>query len=86
MGNILLIEQDFDFASILSRIFEAEGYEVTCVQTVHEALPQLRKSGSSITVMDLHDGASFCPEDIKNLRQVGKDTPILVTTNYNLIN
>jgi len=82
MARIHLIEQDPDFAECLRNILESEGFEVSWTPSISGAVETIIRDKPSATIVDLHDGLSVKPEDIKNLCSASVGNPILVTADY----
>jgi len=83
MPRIFLIQHDPDFASVLKRIFEAEGFDVGHSVSVNDAIDQIESFSPNLTLVDLNDGFSIGPDDITRLASLENGQPILVTADYN---
>src|SRR5918994_1602967 len=75
--NILVVEDDIDIGSMLSRGLRAEGFDVTLVERADEALQSAKgvKPGAVVLDMMLPDGSG---RDVcRTLRDRGYTGPIL---------
>lgn len=55
MANILLLDDDADFAAALARSLMQEGYGISVAGSVREALERLRsRKGIDLVIADLH--------------------------------
>lgn len=55
MANILLLDDDADFAAALARSLTQEGHGISVAGSVREALDQLRsRTGVDLVIADLH--------------------------------
>jgi serine/threonine-protein kinase RsbW len=82
MTSLYLIEQDTDLADCLKRILQADGFDVTCSDSVLEAVNCPRENAFDAAVIDLNDGLVLGPDDIPAFRDRFDKTPILVAANY----
>ncbi|HDS29611.1 MAG TPA: hypothetical protein ENN67_01070, partial [Firmicutes bacterium] len=82
MVSLFLIENDLDFAVCLTRIFEAEGFDVRWSETIEKAIPDIEESSPVAAVVDLHDGTSQELSHLSRLTDLEDKFPILVTAHY----
>ena len=79
-ARILLVEDDRETSSLISRVLSEDGHTVTPVGRGGDATVQLRRSQFSIIILDVGlpdtDGIALCRE----WRRAGIRTPILLLT------
>lgn len=78
--KLLLVEDDFDLSSALSRSLETRGFEVLRCAEGHEALLAARKKAFDVIVLDLTLPGLDGLELLSRLRGDGNRTPVLVLT------
>jgi serine/threonine-protein kinase RsbW len=82
MPCLFLIERDKDFADCLSRILQAEGFDVVWTESVEQALAVASNFTADAAVIDLHDGEAMGSDDVLALKDGFANLPILVTAHY----
>lgn len=75
--HILIIEDDEDTRFVYSVLLQMEGYSVTHVGTIADAMSRVLSTGYDLMVMDVRlpdgDGVEFC----KQIRAFNRVTPIM---------
>ncbi|EAJ1253788.1 response regulator transcription factor [Campylobacter lari] len=81
--KILLLEDDINLGEIIGEFLEEEGFAVTLVDNAQEAQDKAYEKNFDLWVLDvkvpLGDGFSM----LKNLRDMGRDTPAIFMTSLN---
>lgn len=82
MKKILLVEDDLTYSKIIKNFLQANGYEVTAVQKVAEALNCIERENPNLVITDyrLPDGTGM--EILEKVIQDHKDKPVILITNY----
>jgi two-component system response regulator TctD len=78
--KLLLVEDDFDLSSTLSRSLVARGFEVLCCADGREALHAARSKTFDVIAMDLGLPELDGLEVLQRLRDGGSRVPVLVLT------
>jgi|GEM_PF-467991 len=78
--NILLLEDDAEFAANLREFFDLKGFNTVHASSAEKALSELKTSFFDIIISDImlpgKDGISF----IQELRQIDPDTPVIISS------
>ena len=80
MTNILIIEDNREYASTLGANFRHEGYDVELAHTGAEGLERAKSSTPDLIVLDLMLPAMSGYSVLQRLRDAGSTTPVLVMT------
>ena len=80
MAHIFVIEHDPEFADCLRRILNVDGYEVTCLSDIDDAIRNLPDMKPNLAIIGMDDGGQVKPSDIEKLTSVDANLPVLVTT------
>ena len=78
--KLLLVEDDFDLSSTLSRSLVARGFEVLCCADGKEALHAARTKAFDVIAMDLGLPGLDGLDILQRLRDGGNRVPVLVLT------
>jgi two-component system response regulator CpxR len=80
-GNrILLVDDDVRLAGMLAEYLEPDGMSVTTVPTGTQGLRQLQKETYDLVILDVMLPGMSGLEVLKQLRQSGNQTPVLMLT------
>ncbi|HSJ69271.1 MAG TPA: sigma-54 dependent transcriptional regulator [Anditalea sp.] len=82
MKKILLVEDDLTYSKIIKNFLLANGYDVTAVQKVAEALNCIEREDPSLIITDyrLPDGTGM--EILEKVIQDYAEKPVILITNY----
>jgi DNA-binding response OmpR family regulator len=80
MTNILIIEDNREYAGTLGANFQHEGYEVMLAHTGADGLARAKASTPDLIVLDLMLPAMSGYSVLQRLRDAGNATPVLVMT------
>jgi DNA-binding response OmpR family regulator len=82
MGNVMLVEDDPDYAALVQSVLVGEGYEVAVAHTVGAAREVLRRRQPDLVLLDVllpdEDGLSLAREMARDDRL--SDIPVLLLT------
>ena len=78
MANILVIEDDPDIASLLSRGLGAAGHHVDWVETPDEACTHLSQQGCDAAIIDMMLGDESGAELLSRMRARGHSMPAII--------
>ncbi len=78
--HILVVEDDKNSADILYKVLREEKYKVTVARSYNEAKQQLDENIFSLILLDWHLGDGSGYELLKELRDDGYDTPVIMIT------
>ncbi|PHQ33966.1 ATP-binding protein [Rhodopirellula bahusiensis] len=81
-NHILVIEDDLDAAESLSDVLSIEGFEVTIVASVHEALEVLGKKRFGLILTDRRLPDGLIEDRVQDLLAASAKTPVIVVTGY----
>jgi DNA-binding response OmpR family regulator len=75
--NVLIVEDDADIGSVLTRGLSGEGFDVTVVDRAHKALPTAKEMNPCAVLLDmiLPDGSGL--DICRGLRESGHTGPII---------
>lgn len=76
--NILVIEDEHDLAAFLKTVLERNGYAVTLLDSIEEAIQQDYASSHDLVVLDLILKGEGGEVFVRRLRQEGNSVPILI--------
>jgi DNA-binding NtrC family response regulator len=78
--NILIVEDDQNLASVLSRVLRKEGHEVSVSYTLADGIERLHKETPGVVLTDIYlpDGKGI--EILECAKSAGKDTDVIVMT------
>jgi len=82
MKKILLVEDDLTYSKIIKNFLQANGFEVTAVQKVAEALNCIERDDPNLIITDyrLPDGTGM--EILEKVIQDHPGKPVILITNY----
>lgn len=83
--KILVVDPDPALAALVTRILEEEGYEVTTVESLEEAIALLTRSTFDLIIteaFDQSDQFDFDPSFLAKLKQVAPAPPIILSSTY----
>jgi len=82
MKKILLVEDDLTYSKIIKNFLQANGFEVTAVQKVAEALNCIEREDPNLIITDyrLPDGTGM--EILEKVIQIYNEKPVILITNY----
>ena len=80
--QLLLVDDDATFCSVLSRALEKRGYAVTVAHSVEQALPQAKANPPEYAVVDLKMKGASGLVLIQALHELDPATRIVVLTGY----
>ena len=82
MKSILLVEDDISFSQLLQRFLERNGYKVTTILSVKEALRTIEVESFHMVFSDLRlpDGDGI--DLLKSIRSNGLEIPVILMTGY----
>ena len=80
MTNILIIEDNREYARTLGANFEHEGYDVVLAHTGAEGLERAKSTAPDLIVLDLMLPSMNGYTVLQRLRDAGNATPVLVMT------
>jgi DNA-binding NtrC family response regulator len=82
--KILVVDDEGIVLESCNRVLESEGFEVISVKSADEALAAIDHDQPSLLLIDVkmpvHDGIYL----MKELKQRGKDVPIIVMSGYSI--
>ncbi|MCX6647574.1 MAG: ATP-binding protein [bacterium] len=79
MAHIFIIEHDPEFADCLQKILNIDGYEVTCISDIADAIRTMPELKPNLAIVDMDDGGNVLPADIERLTTLSNKIPVLVT-------
>ena len=82
MARIFVVENDPEFVSILRRILEADGFDVSWADNISNAISRLHEVDPEVAIVDIPDDGSDNIESISSFLKQSQNIPILVTTSY----
>ncbi len=82
MVNIMLVEDDITFSTILSGFLKKNGYSVDPYFSVKSALKALDKSKFDLFLMDYRLGDGDCFEIMDAVHEKGLNPPVIVMTGF----
>jgi DNA-binding response OmpR family regulator len=80
VSQILIIEDNRDYATTLAGNLEREGYDVTVAATGTDGLAQATAQSPDLIILDLMLPGMNGFTVLQRLRDAGRDTPVLVMT------
>lgn len=83
MANILLVEDDTTFATILENFLKRKGFEVVVKYSVKSGIEALRNDTFHLILLDYRLGDGIGLDVVEALRQQGKVIPSIIMTSFN---
>ncbi|WP_353129014.1 sigma-54-dependent transcriptional regulator [Parapedobacter pyrenivorans] len=83
MANILLVEDDTTFATILENFLKKKGFEVVVKYSVKSGVEALRNDTFHLILLDYRLGDGIGLDVVDALRQQGKVIPSIIMTSFN---
>ncbi len=83
--KILVVDDDVNILEVIKIRLEAEGYQVTAVESAEEALAKAREEFFHLAITDLKLGSSDGIELMENLLLINPDMPVIILTAYGTI-
>src|SRR5579871_1740237 len=80
--KILIIDDDVDICSLLSRFLTKNGYEVETAQTGSKGLTKIKESHYDIVFCDYRLGDKDGSEILTSIKEISPDTIVLIITGY----
>src|SRR5690554_452958 len=82
MINIMLVEDDITFSTIIESFLKKNGYSVDPYFSINGALKALEKSEYDLFLMDYRLGDGNCLEVMDVLHEKGLNPPVIVMTGF----
>ena len=83
--RILIVDDDDEYRSVVSRRFQRRGYQVEQTGSPHEALRSAEKSRFDVAVLDIAMPEMDGVQLLERLRQVSPDTQVILLTGQGTI-
>lgn len=83
MANILLVEDDTTFATILENFLKKKGFDVVVKYSVKSGIEALRNDTFHLILLDYRLGDGIGLDVVEALRQQGKVIPSIIMTSFN---
>ncbi|GGG97516.1 sigma-54-dependent Fis family transcriptional regulator [Parapedobacter pyrenivorans] len=83
MANILLVEDDTTFATILENFLKKKGFEVVVKYSVKSGIEALRNDTFHLILLDYRLGDGIGLDVVDALRRQGKVIPSIIMTSFN---
>src|SRR5690606_7380097 len=83
MANILLVEDDTTFATILENFLKKKGFEVVVKYSVKSGIEALKTNAFQLILLDYRLGDGIGLEVVDALRAQGKVIPSIIMTSFN---
>ena len=80
--QLLLVDDDVTFCSVLSEALEKRGFQVSVAHTVAEAMAHIRLGAPDYAIIDLRMPDQSGLTLVSTLKAVGEQTKIVVLTGY----
>lgn len=85
MGNILVVEDEFDLAKTLRKRLTSNGYEVRVAEDAYQGVQAIREEAPDLVILDLMlpcGGGMFVLNSLKS-KPLTKFIPVIVMTGMN---
>ena len=83
--KILVVDDDANILEVIKIRLEAEGYQVTAVESAEKALAKAREEFFNLAITDLKLGSTDGIELMENLLLINPDMPVIILTAYGTI-
>ena len=83
MANILLVEDDTTFATILEKFLKKKGFEVTVTYSVKSGIDALSRDTFQLILLDYRLGDGIGLDIVEALHMEGKTIPSIIMTSFN---
>lgn len=83
MANILLVEDDTTFATILENFLRKKGFDVTATYSVKSGIEALKRHTFHLILLDYRLGDGIGLDVVDALRVEGKTVPSIIMTSFN---
>ncbi len=83
MANILLVEDDTTFATILDNFLKKKGFDVTVKYSVKSGIEALKRDTFHLILLDYRLGDGIGLDIVDALRMEGKTIPSIIMTSFN---
>lgn len=80
--KILVIDDDVDTCSLLSRFLGKHGFEVTAAHSGKSALPMLRENKYNLILSDFRLGDFDGTQMLAEIKKISPDVPVIIITGY----
>ena len=85
MDKILVVDDDLNILRVLKMRLEAEGYSVTTVAEVHEAIELVKEEEFDLALVDLKLTKKNGIELMEDLHRIQPEMPVIILTAYGTI-
>lgn len=82
--NVLIVDDDEDFAESLAMVLEGRGYQVELANSGEEAIRKLRENDYAITFMDVKMPGKNGVESFLEIRKFKPDARVVMMTGYSV--
>jgi len=80
--RVLVVDDEKDFLFTMDYWLRTKGYEVMTASNGQEAIEIINKKPVDIIFLDMHMPVMDGVETLKNIRELNKDTPVIIITAY----
>ena len=80
--RVMVVDDEKDFLFTMDYWLRSKGYDVITAANGKEALDILTKGPVDIIFLDMHMPVMDGVETLKQLREIHKDTPVIIITAY----
>ncbi|OGX15745.1 MAG: hypothetical protein A2166_03200 [Omnitrophica WOR_2 bacterium RBG_13_41_10] len=80
--RVLVVDDEKDFLFTMDYWLRTKGYDVITAANGKEALDVLNKGPVDIIFLDMHMPVMDGVETLKKIREINKDTPVIIITAY----
>lgn len=78
--RILLVDDEQDFLTLMSRRIEGWGYDVACVSSGKDALEALKAGKADIVILDYMMPEMDGIKTLKEIRKISEKVPVIMFT------
>jgi CheY-like chemotaxis protein len=80
--RVLVVDDEKDFLFTMDYWLRTKGYEVVTAANGQEAIEIINKKPVDIIFLDMHMPVMDGVETLKKIREINKDTPVIIITAY----
>ena len=80
--RVLVVDDEKDFLFTMDYWLRTKGYEVMTAANGQEAIEIINKKPVDIIFLDMHMPVMDGVETLKKIRELNKDTPVIIITAY----
>jgi len=80
--RVLVVDDEKDFLFTMDYWLRTKGYEVSTAANGQEAIEIINKKPVDIIFLDMHMPVMDGVETLKKIRELNKDTPVIIITAY----